>query len=70
MRVSYHARQRLAERGLTIDDVKLALTNPLYNDSADMGKVAVVGIANGKTIKVVLSEDHETLITAYEVKSR
>jgi hypothetical protein len=62
---SDHARDRMAERDITGDDVRLALNRQRGTPSVgDNGNTVVYGYASkGRILKVVLTPDRETIVT-------
>ena len=58
----------MAARGITEDDVMVALRRPIGEASpGELGKIVIEGHApGGKILKVcVLSTDHETVVSAW-----
>ena len=60
-----HALERMAERGITEDQVHAALTHELYRTPGQAGTIWVHGLAGrGETLKVCVTVDMSTVITA------
>lgn len=68
---STHARQRMAERGISEADVESALrhrTGPPR--PGDNGRIVVIGYASGqRTLKVVLSADEQVVVSVMAIGS-
>ena len=62
---SHHARQRMAERGYTRQDVEFVVRNPEGTYTDRNGNLSVVGTtANGKRMRVVLAvQDKARVVT-------
>jgi hypothetical protein len=69
---SDHALQRMAERHITPDEVESALRHATGPPTpGDNGNLVVFGYAPGQRIlKIVLSADKKTLVSAMEVRGR
>jgi len=61
-----HFIARCAERGISQDDVQRVLDTADERDAGDNGNVVLTGWASrGRRLTVVVTGDHNTLITAY-----
>jgi hypothetical protein len=62
---STHARRRMAERTITREEVTTALNHqsgpPLPGDN---GHIVRFGYSDARILKIVLSEDEQTVVTA------
>ena len=65
-RVTYHARIRLEERGVSLDSVKSIIRKPRTTEIQD-GSTIVTGLAHGHTLCVVYvyEKGEYLIITAY-----
>ena len=63
---SSHARLRLAERGITVQDVHNALARPLGSPGPGMrGTIMIYGLVRGRSLVVILGADGVTVVTAF-----
>ena len=70
MRLVHHAEDRLAERGITMEDIQLALSRPTGQPQPGTSQTtATVGYASGgRRLKVVRSAaDTDLVVSAYWV---
>ena len=67
LRLVFHATVRLAERGVTEDDVRSALNHPIGNPSPGnrSGRLLYRGYAKGRVLVVVRSASDGVIITVY-----
>jgi Domain of unknown function (DUF4258) len=58
MRYVTHALQRMVERGITQEDVEIALSRPIGDpEPGDWGNVVITGLVGGRRLAVVCSKD-------------
>lgn len=61
-----HARVRLAERGITVEDIRSVLARPLGGPGPGIrGTVVISGVARGRLLVVILGNDGGTVVTAF-----
>ena len=69
MIVTRHAREQMAKRGITVDDVKLALNRPIGDPlPGDLGKIRINGKAsNDRVLSVVYATNSAevVIVTVY-----
>jgi hypothetical protein len=68
-RFTAHAIQRMAERGITEDEIRNALTHRTGTPTpGSPGKIWVFGHSGqGRILKVLLTSDEETIVTVVRV---
>jgi Domain of unknown function (DUF4258) len=73
VRASDHARERLEQRGITLEEVEVVCHKPHKQYTDPRGNPCFVGRIRGRALKVVVAlGDPELVVTAYfeEGKSR
>lgn len=70
LRLSVHASRRMAERDVTLDDIRLVISDHQVSWNDKKGNPCFVRELSGRRIKVVVAaDDHEFIITVIDLES-
>jgi hypothetical protein len=69
VRLSHHAQKRMAQRGITLEEIERVLQDPHTTYDDVDGKPCYVGDVDGRRIKVVVAPDDRNFVVTAIVQS-